>query len=184
MRIECISCAGQGRGNVGKKDQWTCDRCGGSGLEPSRLTRQVTEFHKVMGQPIVLKPTVPSDDRVRLRLKLIAEEFFELLDATLLNSSKVQVPRRQMEAVMHAIENAPVQVELPEFVDALADLDYVIEGTRLEFGINGAPIADAVHAANIAKVGSGRREDGKVMKPEGWKPPDIAGELRKQGWEG
>lgn len=28
-----------------------------------------------------------------------------------------------------------------------------------------------------------RREDGKVIKPEGWKPPDIAGELRKQGWE-
>lgn len=150
----------------------------------SRLSRQVAEFHKAFELPTATKPVIPSDDRIRLRLKLIAEEFFELLDATLLNSSKVQLPQRQMEAVMHAIENAPVQVELPEFVDALADLDYVVEGTRLEFGINGAPIADAVHAANMAKRGGHKREDGKWMKPEGWAPPDIAGELRKQGWEG
>jgi hypothetical protein len=28
-----------------------------------------------------------------------------------------------------------------------------------------------------------KRADGKILKPEGWKPPDIEGELRAQGWE-
>jgi len=28
-----------------------------------------------------------------------------------------------------------------------------------------------------------KREDGKIMKPPGWTPPDIEGELKKQGWE-
>ena len=73
---------------------------------------------------------------------------------------------------------------IPAFADALADLDYVIEGTRLEFGIDGWPIAQAVHKSNMAKVGSKVREDGKILKGPDWTPPDIAGELRKQGWSG
>jgi len=28
------------------------------------------------------------------------------------------------------------------------------------------------------------RDDGKVIKPPSWSPPDIEGELRKQGWNG
>lgn len=28
-----------------------------------------------------------------------------------------------------------------------------------------------------------KRADGKHMKPEGWTPPDVAGELVKQGWK-
>jgi predicted HAD superfamily Cof-like phosphohydrolase len=27
-----------------------------------------------------------------------------------------------------------------------------------------------------------RREDGKILKPEGWTPPDIEGVLRQHGW--
>ena len=40
-----------------------------------------------------------------------------------------------------------------------------------------------VHRANMAKAGGPRRhEDGKLLKPVGWSPPDIEGELKKQGW--
>ena len=38
-----------------------------------------------------------------------------------------------------------------------------------------------VHRSNMAKVGPGgkvlRREDGKILKPEGWTPPDLKGVL-------
>ncbi len=71
-----------------------------------------------------------------------------------------------------------------EFADACGDLDYVIEGARLTLGINGKPVADEIHRTNLAKVGGPIRDDGKRLKPEGWTPPDIAGELRKQGWTG
>ena len=56
---------------------------------------------------------------------------------------------------------------------ALAGLDYVVEGARLEFGINGLPIADEVHRANMAKAGGPKRADGKHMKPEGWTPHEV-----------
>ncbi len=43
----------------------------------------VGDFMRAFGQALPPKPTIPSDDVVRLRLRLIAEEFFELLDASI-----------------------------------------------------------------------------------------------------
>lgn len=154
-------------------------------MSESKLRMQVREFHQAFGVPVLTRPQVPSDDRVRLRLRLIAEEFFELLDAS---TDEWDRAREEIDEarhlVMRTIEDAPIAVDLVEFTDALGDLDYVIEGTRLEFGIDGGPIADEIHRANISKVGGPIREDGKQLKPPGWTPPDILGELRKQGFEG
>jgi predicted HAD superfamily Cof-like phosphohydrolase len=144
----------------------------------TKLREQVREFHAAFDVPEMLWPVVPSDDRVRLRLRLIAEEFFELLEASIdakLNATQAHI--------ISLINSAPVTVDLPEFADACGDLDYVVEGSRLEFGIDGGPIADAIHESNMAKAG-GPVIEGKIRKPEGWLPPDVDGELRKQGWEG
>jgi predicted HAD superfamily Cof-like phosphohydrolase len=65
----------------------------------------------------------------------------------------------------------------------MADLDYVVEGTRQELGIDGPAVHAIVHAANMAKQAGPVDASGKKRKPEGWKPPDIAGELRRQGWK-
>jgi hypothetical protein len=120
---------------------------------------------------------------VRLRLRLIAEEFFELLDAAL-GEYKPEPWRfdAARAAVADIVNDTPIAVDLPELADALADLDYVVEGTRLEFGIDGPPIARAVHSANMAKIGGPVDEHGKVGKPPGWTPPDIDKALRDQGW--
>lgn len=155
----------------------------------SKLRKQVGEFHNANDQPILEKPQVPADDRIRLRLALIAEEFLELLVAALENDPRDPfVIAEMMTEFREAVADATIKVDLPKLADALADLDYVVEGTRLEFGIDGGPIANAVHAANMAKMGPDGKplkdSNGKVRKPEGWQPPDIAGELRKQGWEG
>jgi len=37
------------------------------------------------------------------------------------------------------------------------------------------------HASNMAKEGGKTRADGKVLKPEGWRPPDIRFEIDRQG---
>jgi predicted HAD superfamily Cof-like phosphohydrolase len=142
------------------------------------LREQVHEFHVAMGAPNGTTPSVPSDERVWLRLSLISEEFFELLEAAGISLSTTQ----GMQSLLRMAIPYGLKVDLPAFVDAMADLDYVVEGTRLEFGVDGAPIAAAVHAANMAKAGGPVREDGKRLKPPGWTPPDIEGELRKQGW--
>lgn len=146
----------------------------------SRLREQVAEFHRAMKCPERSNPGEIPEERVRLRLKLIGEEFLELVYA--MTDSKGDLSDAVAE-FRETIDDAIIKVDMVKMTDALADLDYVVEGTRLEFGIDGDLIAGAVHAANMAKLGGPTREDGKILKPEGWKPPDIEGELRRQGWK-
>lgn len=145
----------------------------------SRLAEQVREFHRAMDCPERETPGTIPIRRAKLRLKLIGEEFLELVDAMLGTEGDLA---ESIADFRKTVDEADVRIDMVRMADALADLDYVIEGTRLEFGIDGDPIADAVHAANMAKLGGPKRTDGKILKPPGWKPPDVAAELRKQGW--
>ena len=154
--------------------------------------RRLIAFHMAFDVPILHKPQVPADDRVRLRLRLIAEEFFELLAASGIDSYLWD----EAETIVYRAiavgggwsedeidKRAALPVRLPDFADALADLDYVIEGTRLEFGIDGETIEAEVHRSNLSKVGGATREDGKKLKGPNYSPPDVAGVLRRQGWQ-
>jgi predicted HAD superfamily Cof-like phosphohydrolase len=138
----------------------------------------VEHFHRVCDVPVLPEPRVPAEKRVRLRLNLIAEEFFELLD------SCIVVDDFARSSILGSIDRVEsiINVDLVEFADACADLKYVIVGSELEFGIDGRPIFRGVHEANLKKADGPRRADGKVQKPEGWKPFDVAEELRRQGW--
>jgi predicted HAD superfamily Cof-like phosphohydrolase len=150
-----------------------------SKAEGDRMIRkQVGEFHAAFDQPTLDRPQVPSDERVKLRVRLVGEEFCEMLDA-IYGKDCVDAVRGAIAAL---VRDGVVAVDLVELVDALADLDYVVEGTRQEFGVDGEPVAAEVHRSNMAKVGGVKRPDGKILKPAGWTPPDIEGELLKQGW--
>lgn len=174
--------------------------------EEASLARRVRAFHLRFGHPVRWTPAVPSEAEVRFRLALITEEYFELCAAVF----DLETACTAMHLFQDVLRSAPVRVDLPAAVDALADLDYVVEGTRAVLGVNGSPVAEAVHAANMAKdpvyvahkdayVGGHRDEpvDGasrearlfgtpdpqaKPVKPPGWAPPDVAGLLREQGW--
>lgn len=156
-------------------------------LEANRATRgkslraMVQEFHAKYGFVDRATPGVPDDETVRFRLRLVAEEFFEMLESAGCGRDMcLPTARRYVEASIAA----PIRIgiDLPEFADALTDLMYVLEGTRLAFGIDGAPIDRLVQDANMAKGPPG--QNGKPTKPEGWQPPDVEGELRRQGWTG
>jgi predicted HAD superfamily Cof-like phosphohydrolase len=149
----------------------------------SSVREQVLEFHRTVGQPIGEKPAVPSEERVRLRVHLIAEEFFEMVESTLNDPYGLGSVYDQLMALIDHPTRGSIGARLPEFIDALADIDYVVEGARIEFGVDGGPIAAEVHRANMAKQGGPLRDDGKRLKPEGWEPPDIAEKLSEQGWE-
>lgn len=117
----------------------------------------VLKFHEKFGQLVALFPQIPSEKVRKLRVSLISEEAKELELALLSN-------------------------DMVEIADACADLIYVVNGTAISYGINLHPVFNEVQRTNMAKVGGGERADGKIMKPEGWTPPDIAGVLVKQGW--
>ena len=71
-----------------------------------------------------------------------------------------------------------------EIADGICDSIYVLLGAALELGINITPLWDEVQRTNMAKEGGAIREDGKILKPEGWKPPVISRLLKEQGWQG
>jgi predicted HAD superfamily Cof-like phosphohydrolase len=137
----------------------------------------VRDFHEAMDIPVVETPSVPSDERVRLRASLIAEEFFETM-AAMFGEHCPNLAEAQGE-VTYAIENNRVRVDLVELADGLCDLDYVVAGTRLEFGIPGEEVLAEVHAANMRKTGGPLRADGKRLKPPGWVGPDVAGVIER-----
>jgi predicted HAD superfamily Cof-like phosphohydrolase len=139
--------------------------------------KHVKEFHQAFGCPNPPHPSEPSPERLKLRLRLILEEVCELVDAC-----GYSAEGNEFRLDVSIRDEPDFPFDMVKVVDALADIDYVVEGMRLELGVDGEPVAAEVHRSNMAKVGATQRADGKIMKPEGWKPPDIAGELRKQGW--
>ena len=130
-------------------------------------------------------------------MALLAEEFLELMNATFTDPANADGNgwgEDLCEKLFDVINNAGVAIYLPEFVDAIADMNYVNEGTLLAFGVDGESVMAEVQRANMDKdpayveAKNAHHEDAtstiKPVKPEGWKAPDIAGVLRKQGWTG
>jgi len=132
---------------------------------------QVRQFHAALGQPIgnITAPDITT--RTRLRLDLIAEEFRELCEAC---GYKAVI---EIRTAFRGVNMATVDVV--EAADALADLRYVTEGAAVEWGIPLDAVTDEVHRSNMAKRGGPVREDGKILKPPGWTPPDVAGVLAR-----
>jgi predicted HAD superfamily Cof-like phosphohydrolase len=118
----------------------------------------VREFHLAMGCRIGLgDPQLADKDTRDLRVELLVEECAETVDA--LNRG-----------------------DLPGIADGLVDLIYVAIGTAVSMGIDLEPVFHEVHMANMRKADGPISATGKKLKPPGWVPPDIEGQLRKQGW--
>ena len=119
----------------------------------------VREFSKAMGQPLDLEHPPANGtyveaqhEAVKLRKRLITEEYTEVVDA---------------------IEQEPDESVLKE----LADLVYVTYGYAATFGWDLDEAVRRVHASNMSKLGAdGKpiyRDDGKVLKSENYKKPDL-----------
>lgn len=80
--------------------------------------------------------------------------------------------------------------DLPEVVDGLIDMMWVLMGTLYTYV--GPQCARALMAevrrANLSKVDGSlgelvKDDNGKVRKPEGWTGPDVRGVLERFGWQ-
>lgn len=152
-------------------------------LRATDRKRMVREFHAKFDQVIGTKPKVPDDAAVRFRMRLTAEEFFELVVATYAES-KIEPWRleRLGESLRWVVENCPVKIDFPAFVDAHVDLGWILEGTCVSFGVDSTPMWREVARSNMSKSTGEKRGDGKIQKPSGWIGPDIEGSLKAQGW--
>lgn len=137
----------------------------------------VREFMQAMNQDAPDGLNIPSATIRALRVSLIDEELFELLEASGLSHASETIPI-DGEIVNVYTDNG--DADIVQVADALADLLYVVYGAAVAWGINIDPVFGAVHQANMLKLTGPRRADGKQLKPEGWQPPDIRAVLDAQ----
>ena len=87
----------------------------------------------------------------------------------------VNLIKEEVSELQVAIDNN----DLVEQLDALIDIMVVTVGAVQSLGADGEGAWKEVMSTNFAKIDSltGRvrkREDGKVLKPLGWKPPELS----------
>jgi len=76
------------------------------------------------------------------------------------------------------LQAAIVKQDKVETLDALIDILVVTVGTLNSLGVDAEGAWNEVMRTNFAKIDNktgkvSKREDGKVLKPEGWTPPDL-----------
>lgn len=131
----------------------------------SKWQRDVQAFHEATGLPVGDLTAAPVWQDRRLRAELILEEAMETIEALGFNVTA---------EVWESVNDEPDWVG---FIDGLCDLIYVACGAAVTMGIDLDPFWDEVQRANMGKAGGPVRADGKVLKPEGWRGPDIEGTL-------
>jgi predicted HAD superfamily Cof-like phosphohydrolase len=137
----------------------------------------VREFHRAMGQPVASAPSPLTVERRRLRMALIIEEVAELAEAMGSEGLLVHILNSALRAVQHDDFSGPM--DLVESADACGDIVYVVLGTEVEAGLPGDDVFSEIHRSNLAKAGGTVSELGKLEKPPGWMPPDIASVLQR-----
>jgi predicted HAD superfamily Cof-like phosphohydrolase len=123
------------------------------GNNMSKTFTDVSVFLRAVGQDIPDEPQKTVSDQAELYKKLIKEEVEEFWEA---------------EAASDDVEQ----------IDACFDMMWVIIGYMKSRGWDCENIWDEGAKSNLSKIdpvtGSvRRREDGKILKPEGWAPPDF-----------
>jgi predicted HAD superfamily Cof-like phosphohydrolase len=116
----------------------------------TKVFTDVQVFMNAAGQTILEN----NPEQAKLYHKLIVEEFNEFADARLNED---------------AVETA----------DACFDMIWVIVGFMLSKGWDPNKIWDEGSISNLRKIDKEtkkvlKRDDGKVLKPEGWTPPDFS----------
>jgi predicted HAD superfamily Cof-like phosphohydrolase len=104
---------------------------------------------------------------------------------TALTGEDIRSVREDLESAHACILDAAHDRNLIRIDNAIHDAMYGVAGVGYMLGLPLQAVWDEVQRSNLAKLVGGiaiRRPDGKVMKPNGWTPPDIAGVLGVHSW--
>ncbi|MEO6190539.1 MAG: nucleoside triphosphate pyrophosphohydrolase family protein [Saprospiraceae bacterium] len=124
--------------------------------EPTALNH-VADFHRLFEMPVLAQPQFPSEIRCGLRISLLQEELNELKEA---------------------IENN----DLKEVADAFCDLQYVLSGAILEFGLGEKfkQLFDEVQRSNMSKACS-TLEEAELTQKKYLEEKNTISEIRPKG---
>ena len=148
---------------------------------------RVEQFHKVFGQPVEREP-VEWDPSITLEMigqKVAAEADF--LKMWFVKTAEVGDQKSSnifLRAHLHTEETAELLTSLGQSdkegtLDALVDIQYVLDGTFLSMGMGGVKeeAFRRVHAANMRKTVP--KDPGeRISKPGGWRAPELGDLVR------
>ena len=128
------------------------------------MNSPVRDFHIAFGQSAPKVPPVrPDKDLVRLRMRLIKEEYGEVM--------------QELGKLTRQDDPDDITSVYRNLLKELADLRYVAEGCAVALGLPIEAAYREVHTSNMSKLGTdGRpiyREDGKVLKGPNYREADM-----------
>jgi predicted HAD superfamily Cof-like phosphohydrolase len=161
-----------------------------SRLSPPTALQRVKEFTEASGFPCPSHPTPMSKEASLFLTKMILDEVLEFLVPLMTAAEAKQTLRElvadaKVEELYQHGQKVDSTTVLTEQMDALIDVQYYMLNAACKHGMNIDHVFDLVHAANMAKrdpmTGQFiKRDDGKILKPDGWKEPDVKGEVVRQ----
>lgn len=123
----------------------------------SAAARMLAEFHE---HPNALDETTNTQALRRMLHQEEHTELIEALDFASLAGASAPASQRQVLGMV---------------ARELADVVYVAYGTAWAFGIDLDAALAEIHRCAMVKMDAGlRREDGKILKPPGFVPPDMS----------
>lgn len=142
---------------------------------------RVNMFTKAVGIDLPNKPKVMTREEVVFLVKMVLSEMQELVDTVTDNSYEslqLMIQCLGVDPSKHRTTEMSDIEKIAEQSDAMVDAYYYMLNVAGRNGHNLSKVFDEVHKANMAKVDSEtgkclRREDGKILKPPGWQPPNI-----------
>lgn len=137
------------------------------------------------------RPTVMTKQSVAFISRMVCSELIELAQ-TVTDSLEeaVELVQSGVETDLNPQYIKPTNYEhlIADQADALADINYYVYNCACKHGINLSSVLNVVHDGNMRKKFPDgtfhRRDDGKIIKPENWKEPDISAEIQRQLTDG
>ncbi len=101
------------------------------------------------------------------------------------NTDQFNMYLKLIEEEAEELNQAIISKDRVEMLDALTDILVVTIGAIHSMGADGEGAWNEVMRTNFAKIDPvtgkvRKRDDGKVLKPDGWQPPDLKNYLSKE----
>jgi predicted HAD superfamily Cof-like phosphohydrolase len=169
-----------------------CHNRGSGGYTRLSDYELVKKFTRAAGTHCPGAPKPMSRERVEFLIRMVLSEMQELaLTVTDSTEEALQLVRDSIGADPSEWRELTDTVEvIADQEDALADAWVYMLNVAAEHGQDISSMFQLVMASNMAKIDpitgkcTRRKEDGKILKPAGWKAPDTVSEVQRQLEEG
>lgn len=148
----------------------------------------VKQFTEESGYPVPKNPMVMNEEEIRFIIRMVMSELSEMAATVTTDESECRTFMENCLKDIDLCKNYQYNTDVEKIAaqaDSMVDAWYYMLNTSTKKGVNLSKLFDVIHKANMDKRDPEtgkfiRRDDGKIMKPANWQPPNIEGEIEQQ----